>query len=223
MSEAQIETKYAAETALSEYSALREEILKRMELRQALELCVLAGLSAVYGVVLGYDLSPLVAMAYPIVTFFLALSWSHHYYRSGQIGDYIRWYFETAEHGGPGVLCGRWQHSLRCHYDQHPGWYDASLTALGAGGVFMFSELLATGLGLYWWKVSSTDKTHLWWIISLLVVDVLALAGTWLAVSRRKRADRRKETPPHWNELLHYANPEGTRGHDARRCAARLR
>ncbi len=74
---------------LVEYGALRDEILKRIELQhQTLSLGLVA-----FGTLIPLGLqtlSPIVILLYPIIILFLSASWAQSDLRTGQIGTYIR-------------------------------------------------------------------------------------------------------------------------------------
>jgi hypothetical protein len=73
-----------------EYTALREEILKRMEFQHqfiSLTLIIMATVLSI-GLQLKLPVSPL--FVYPLVAVFLTLGWKHHNTRVSEIGRYIR-------------------------------------------------------------------------------------------------------------------------------------
>lgn len=62
---------------LEEYSALRAEILKRLEFQNQLKSLTLLSAGAVTTVALNTG-NPTILLAYPILVFFLALDWAEH-------------------------------------------------------------------------------------------------------------------------------------------------
>jgi hypothetical protein len=74
-----------------EYTALREEIVKRIELRAQ----ILFGSLTVAGVLLGFSSStPLGVLVYPIIAAFLAAAWSQNDIRIKQLSKYVREHIE---------------------------------------------------------------------------------------------------------------------------------
>lgn len=74
---------------LSEYNALREEIIKRMELQHQVMFLALP----VFGTILGAGIqfrSPSIILLYPIIAVFLAATWAFHNSRIRELGSYIR-------------------------------------------------------------------------------------------------------------------------------------
>lgn len=118
---------------LAEYNALREEILKRIELQyQVLSLTVV-----VLGTVLGFGLqahSASIVLLYPILATFLAATWSHNGLDIKEIGTYIREQIEskvTKDNIG-------WEHRIRSRRRRLGG-----LKFLSARGIFIGTSLLA--------------------------------------------------------------------------------
>ena len=76
--------------ALAEYSALREEVLKRIELQnQILNLTlIIAGTAASVGY--QFNSGPIILLFYPLIALVLSASWEQNNLRVRQIGVYIR-------------------------------------------------------------------------------------------------------------------------------------
>lgn len=199
MNEPQKPGSASLEGTLAEYSSLRDEILKRVELRQALETYALVAAGALFGVGLSYGMTPLVPLMYPPLAFFLALGWSNHDVRIGQIGSYVRSYLESGRYGGPGQLGGQWEHLLSWWHSTHRGWDERSFAAIAPGGVFIFLEVLAVVLGVsQWLSGKRVGDAVLIAIVVLLAADVIALLGTVKALRRRRKAYAKHPNPPNW-------------------------
>lgn len=83
----------------AEYKALRDEIVKRIELRQHI---VIAAVT-IAGVFLGIGVqwnNTMVVMIYPFIAAFLAVAWAHHDIDIGKLGKFIRVNME--KYGFPG-------------------------------------------------------------------------------------------------------------------------
>ena len=78
-----------------EYTTLRGELIKRVELRQRLLEIAVISAGAILALNLTWDQYPLILLAYPIVVMFLGLVWMHHDLRLQNLGTYIRWQIES--------------------------------------------------------------------------------------------------------------------------------
>jgi len=89
----QIRKQQLLQSANLEYTALRSEILKRIELRHQ----IIQTIIAFAGVILGFGLThPRVALIFPPLAALFALSWVQSDYRIRDLADYIRQYIEPA-------------------------------------------------------------------------------------------------------------------------------
>ena len=123
-----------------EYVALREEIVKRIEIRfQSVSLTLLvAGTFLTIG--LQPDAPPTTLLVYPLVATFLVALWAANDLRIAQIGDYIR---EKIE---PATGAGGWQTYL--HTVRSTATYGTMgrLSVFSARGVFVITEIAAVAL-----------------------------------------------------------------------------
>lgn len=125
--------------AEAEYAALRNEILKRMELRQQL----IAGTLTLAGVFLSVGLvKDLVALIYPPLAAFLALAWAQNDFRLKSAAKYIREKLEP-------VLGLRWetwvQEQREAGREELGSW---NFIVASHGGIFLLTQLLAVGIEL---------------------------------------------------------------------------
>ncbi len=74
---------------LQEYSALRGEILKRMDIRHQLFTFTMVATGTILSVGLAAESTYKILFAYPLVALFVAGSWMNSDYRIYQIGQYI--------------------------------------------------------------------------------------------------------------------------------------
>ena len=85
----------SADFLLTQYSALRNEIIKRMELQSQIISLMLIASGAL--VSFGFQLSlPIPILTTPLLVFFLASFWANHDVRIRHFGRYIRTYIEEA-------------------------------------------------------------------------------------------------------------------------------
>ena len=121
-----------------EYDALRQEILKRIELRQQIILLTLtiAGVSFSLS-----DTNYIITLLYPTLAFFLALGWVQNDLRIRDIARYIR---EEIE-----VQCEslHYEKHLLERKKSHPDdrWVR---TILSHGGIFMTTQIIAIIIGI---------------------------------------------------------------------------
>lgn len=156
-----------------EYKALRNEILKRVEFRyQIINLILFAA-----GTFISLGLqqkSASILLLYPILSFFLILSWMHNGITLTHIGQYIR---EKIE---PGTDLG-WETQLKVNY---PGAVAFSLfNTLATSGLVISTQILSIVLALTSFSRAIPE-------ILLLTVDiVIVTASAWLLqkYSRRRR------------------------------------
>jgi hypothetical protein len=81
-----VAAKNASDFLIAEYSALRAEMLKRIEIQhQLISLALIAT-----GTFLGLQVPTTIKLAYPILALFLAAAWSQSDMRIRQMGIYIR-------------------------------------------------------------------------------------------------------------------------------------
>lgn len=88
-------SKQAKTFYLQEYDALRDEILKRMEIRQQLFTFSLVIAGSFLTVGLATDLNYKLLFAYPLISLFIAGSWMQSDFRIYQLGQYIKSQIET--------------------------------------------------------------------------------------------------------------------------------
>jgi hypothetical protein len=147
---------------LAEYTALRDEVLKRVELQQQ----ILSLTLVVFGSMLTFGLQAHAAsilLLYPILAVFLASTWRHDGRTVMRISVYIRDHIE-ARMGG---TTGGWEHRARRQHKSRGtfmiiltparGVVTGGLNFLSARGVFAGTALLATLLAIPFAKADFTD------------------------------------------------------------------
>ena len=153
-----------------EYTALRNEILKRTELRQQLTSITLTIAAAFLSFGLNNNT---VALIYPMIAFFLATAWAENDIRIQQLGKYIH---ERIENSIPGL--GWETYRLEGRVAARLG--TVPLFGLSPSGTYLFTQLIAVGFG-----VSKFAATPIEW--TLLGIDVAAiLLCIWLLTYVRR-------------------------------------
>jgi hypothetical protein len=161
---------------LAEYSALRAEILKRMEMREQLLsfTLVIAGTFLSLGAQEG--VSALILLIYPVLAVFLAMVWKQNDTRVWEIGEYIRVCLEAKGGGKSGLDGLRWENILR---DARP--FRAE-KIISAGGVFIAADLLALVIAI----LRLTFSVE---VAVLLACDLLAIILTITVLLRYSKID----------------------------------
>lgn len=147
-----------------EYKTLRDEILKRMDLRHQMVSVTLT----IAGAFLGFGLgTPGVVLVYPPLAAFLAVAWAQNDYRVRQVSTYIR---EHHEKYLPGL---GWETHMQAQ--RSSGGVGAwRLLLMSHGGIFLLTQLMAIGIGLL--KFTYTPVEY-----GLLGIDVLfVLIVVWV-------------------------------------------
>jgi hypothetical protein len=148
-----------------EYASLRGEILKRIEMRQQIVSVTLT----LAGIFLGVGLSTqLVALVYPPLAMFLAFGWAQNDFRVRDLAKYIREKIETAF---PNSGYETYVHEQR---GVHKGLGSWRFVVLSHGGIFLFTQLMAIGIGFF----DFTFDTLGWTLLTIDIITVFIV--TWL-------------------------------------------
>ncbi len=160
---------------LAEYTALRGEVIKRLEMRHQILTftLVIAGTFLAFGV--RQEVTPLVLLLYPILAVFLALEWMHDDFRAGEIGEYVK---DRTEKLLKGL---HWETSLQNKRVAKPVGRFFRATEVSAVGVFIATELLAVLLAIPRLTFSTEE-------IILLSGDGFSIIFTFLVLRRRRKA-----------------------------------
>ncbi|MFC3890136.1 hypothetical protein ACFOWZ_01520 [Lentzea rhizosphaerae] len=94
-----VDPKFAAEIALAEYKALRDEILKKMDHRTSLMVCSVTVSSAVLGFGVERRNGPLLLVS-PLISVLLGIVILFHGAQIGQASEYLRRTFDVPLSGG---------------------------------------------------------------------------------------------------------------------------
>jgi hypothetical protein len=145
-----------------EYNSLRNEILKRIELRQNLISITLT----LAGLFLSFGLSKdLIVLIYPPLATFLAFGWAQNDYRIRDLATYIREKLEVATNGL------HYEHYVQEARKSGKGLGTWRIIVFSHSGIFVFTQLMAVGIEL------SKDTTFVYsplkWV--LLAIDLVAI------------------------------------------------
>jgi hypothetical protein len=160
-----------------EYKALRDELLKRFELRQQVVSVTLAIAGALIGagifqakILYAGSLngpSPSIALAYPPIAALLALGWAHLDDRVRVLGSYIR---ERLEPNIPGL---GWE---GYNWNNRPRVKRLPYAFISHGGVFIWTQVVAMIVGALYCIRTQPKLDPLDY--ALLIIDVVAFLWT---------------------------------------------
>lgn len=149
----------ATPLVVAEYKALREEIVKRIELEHAVLNLTLVATGALFSVGLQAAVPTSVLLIYPMLALFLAAEWMHHHVRDRQMGAYIA----ELENEIPELKWEHWRYRAVTE--------SGSLRFVGvfsAAGVFISTQLVGIALA-----VVKANFTYVEWL--LLILDVISV------------------------------------------------
>lgn len=173
----------------AQYSSMRAEMIKRLEIRSQLVALTLL----VAGTFLSVGLQPNVPesalLVYPPLAMFLAASWKQNDMRTGQMVRFIRDNIE--KHIGPSPAELGWENYRASLFPP------SRLTPFAVSGVFVVTQLLAMALAGVRFSpliISLIQTGHLDHDIAELVVDgalivigLLSTIATFVFIRRRQR------------------------------------
>jgi energy-coupling factor transporter transmembrane protein EcfT len=143
---------------LVEYATLRDEILRRLDLRQQLLSLNLTIAAVFFGVGLG---TRTVAFVFPPLAMLLAVAWSQNDFRIRKINLYIRTFIEPLIEG-----LGWESHSQSLR--EQGGLQAWRLVVMSHSGTFFFSQIIAIIIGLLDFTYTTGE-----WI--LVVIDMISV------------------------------------------------
>lgn len=159
-----------------EYSAIKSEMLKRIEMRQQLISITLT----LAGIFLSFGLTnEMVTLVYPPLAMFLAFGWAQNDFRIRRMARYIRDNLENLEIG--------LNYETAMHDDRL---FDTSLATwrfvvISHSGIFLFTQVMAVGIDVLQLGLQFTPIR-----VGLLVIDAFSI----LAVASITRQSTRKST-----------------------------
>ncbi len=147
---------------VAEYSSLREEVIKRLELEVQLVNLTLIVAGAFLSLGIQSSKFAAILFVYPLIAMFLAAGWVYNDRRVRQISNYIR-ELETRVSG-----LG-WGHFVEAARERAGFW--SFLGFLSASGVFLITQLVAVLVVLFLASFATLE-----WI--LLAIDIIAIVVT---------------------------------------------
>ena len=165
---------------LAEYQSLREEILKRIEIRQQ----VLTFTLVVAGAILSYGTAKpddgVILLLYPLLALFLAIAWMQSDVRAGEIGNYIKDQIETKLDGI------RWETYIRQKKIDEKKSILKKANAISASGVFVTTSLVAMLIGISKIDFAAFAVSKYYIEIVLVIVDAVAVIYMFKIIGRRR-------------------------------------
>jgi len=159
--------------ALAEYSALRDEILKRIELQHQILNLTLVIAGTVVSVAFQLSKGPIILLIYPPIALVLSAGWEQNNLRIRQIGAYIR------ERTEPRFSRGGWEQYRIDTQVKTTG------TARFARFAFMISQIVT--IGFSWFQLSSWEVLPRTAAVILTVLDLIVVFVTGLTITTTKR------------------------------------
>src|SRR5215510_9253270 len=157
-----------------EYSALKAEGLKRVEMRlQILQMTLtIAGVLIGVAVQLG---NSLISLIYPPLAFCLAMLWAQNDIRSRQVADFIGKAYEREP---------AWERLYKKNYSDKGAFFYLPFSIIASGGTFIITELLAIVLGLVKRSIGWA-----WWVM-ITVDTVFFIATVWMMILAHKAREQ---------------------------------
>ena len=184
--QASLEAKILKTELLVQFNTLRAEILERMNLRQQILTVALAGVGIFSVGVTGEITLPIFLLLYPPLGLCLAIAWSHHDVRTGEIGEYIIRYIE------PHFVALKWETFMRELYAGRNN-ISKSMAEYASMGTFIGTEIAAIILAVSFQFLNLTTVTppssglYFGFFVSLIVLDIVAVALTYRFIHERRR------------------------------------
>ena len=127
---------------VEQYSSLRSEIEKRLDIRQATLTFTLVLAGTFLSVAAQPGIAAATAFYYPVIALFLAAAWTHNDVKIGQISQYIK--LEIEQH----MLFTGWEAYRKATFDgTHPLTPKRGLISFSTRGTFLATEALALLVG----------------------------------------------------------------------------
>ncbi len=165
---------------LAEYSALRNEILKRLEIRNQILTFTLIIAGTIFTFGSNNNVTVLVLLIYPLLALCLVLAWMHSDVRAGELGDYIRTNIEKKLEGL------EWENYIKKQRSEKPKSLMTRSIEVSAIGVFIITQALALLLAIP--KMTTSVQEML-----LFIMDVGVIFLTIYFLRSRRRNYARKK------------------------------
>ena len=184
--QASLQAKVQKSELLVQFNALRSEVLARMGMRQQILTIAVAGAGLFSAIVTGDIALPIFLLLYPPLGLCLAIAWSHHDVRTGEIGEYIRRHIE------PHFAALQWeQFMLDLYYGKKN--ISKNMAEYASIGTFIGTEMAAMILAVLFQIPSLTALTppnsNLYYILFAVffLLDVIAVRYTYVFIRERRK------------------------------------
>lgn len=170
----------------AEYNSLRDELIKRIEIRQNIVSLVFVSASTL----LGFSIkSTELAFLYPPLSLLLCVMWAQNDMRALQITDYL----QTLENEDTKL---GWTTFYKQAQGQGSFFSGLPFSVIAPGGTFILTSLMAFGIGCSRWPSSGLYLT-------LLIADIISIMlMVWMLLYIRKnRLSRRSSEKVEANYL----------------------
>lgn len=151
---------------LAEYNALRDEIIKRMDVENQLTAFTIIVFGTIMGIGFQNKTTSLILL-FPALALFLSIGWSHSDARTMQIGAYISEHIESAV----GTENIGWEHHMAAN--RHSMYYWANK------GIFLITEVIAIFVAML---IGQSTKTIDLTVYALLVIAIVSFLLTLIVV-----------------------------------------
>jgi hypothetical protein len=158
----------AIELVVAEYSALRDEIMKRSEFRYQITSLTVIAAGTIFTFGLQLDSPASILLVYPVLALFLAGIWAHNVRASRMVAIYIK---ENIENKVAGLGWESWLAKKQF----------SILGILSTIGIFLSTQVVAVILGLLKSNFTAID-------IVLLAIDAIAFGLTVVLLRTTARA-----------------------------------
>lgn len=184
--QASLQVKISKAELLIQFNTLRAEILERMNLRQQILTVALAGVGIFSVGVTGEITLPIFLLFYPPLGLCLAIAWSHHDVRTGEIGEYLLRHIE------PHFATLKWEKFMRELYASRNN-ISKSMAEYASMGAFIGTEIAAIILAVSFQFLRLTtaappsSELYFRFFFSLIAVDIVAVVLTYRFIRERRR------------------------------------
>lgn len=151
-----------------EYKALRDEIVKRIELRQQVVIASATIAGAFLAIGVQWE-KTMVVMVYPFIASFLVIAWGHHDISIGRMGKFIREYMENYLVGIENDFAGWETHKKITETER---WRLASKSHCG---LFLSTQIMAIVVGAIAYATQPRPLQTTTMFIILAVADAVSV------------------------------------------------
>jgi hypothetical protein len=168
------DTPISNDLVIAEYTALREELLKLVDIQHQLITLTLLSFGTLVGASVPFNNTSII-LTYPIIATFLAAGWFNHAYGIDMLGHYIQEHIENIV----GTRNIGWENYSRKISIPH-----TLVAFLGARGIFVVTQVIALITGVFG---AAFNKPLFLLALLSTIVSILLLVGTAWAQKGRKR------------------------------------